>query len=124
MPLHEQLQDVILTDAEKKQLALIERAAPRSTLLLVLNAVAISALFASPAAAYAYLLQRGSEGGLAICKLQHGVYMPQDDTFDRLLHYPITFICTIAVIGGLVFFQLQRANRSMYKILVRCGVLT
>ena len=114
----------MLTDAEKKQVTLIERVATRSPLSDVLHAVLVCACLASPAAAYAYLLQHGSEAGLAICKLQHGVYMPQDDTFDRLLHYPIIFICSIAVICGLLFFRLQRAHRSMYKILVQCGVQT
>ncbi len=118
MPLDEKLHSIILTDAEKKPVALIERHATQSPLSRFIELFGLFALFASPAAAY-YLLQHFSEAGLAICKLQNAVYIPQTGALEKFCRYPIIFICSTAFFCAAAAFQLQKSRRLTYRILVQ-----
>ena len=118
MPLADHLfADLNLSNAEKSQLTLIERAAAQSLIRRIIDLAGAAVVPGIFLAMYAYFLHQAPRAGLALCKLHGTFYIPETGALEKLLRYPIGILALTVVLWIGTLWHLQSQRRLVHRIL-------
>ena len=95
----------------------IERAGRQSIFSRIIELLLAAAFPGAFLGIYIYLVNKGPDAGLELCKLHGTIYLPETGELGEMLRLPIDILCLTLIlwVGGV--YHLQKQRRLMHRIL-------